>query len=122
MGGCVCGAHHGILRGPRVAVAEALLLSQLHHLVEDHLLGHAELHAALLDIDGAGYLVGDDGYGAHHLAHQVGTPDGIALRLIKEEPCLEPYEVGLVLFEVSFELLLGGLFWSRSRGLRPRGA
>ncbi|MDZ7636191.1 MAG: hypothetical protein U5L72_17820 [Bacteroidales bacterium] len=33
---------------------------------------------------------GLNGYGSHHLAHQVGTSDGIDLRLIKKEAGLEP--------------------------------
>ena len=70
------------------------------------LLGHVELRAALFHIDRAGDLVGDDGYGANHLADKVGASDGIALRLIKQESGFELYKVGLVLLQVAFELLV----------------
>ena len=86
---------------------EAWLLSQLHHLVEHHLLGHAQLCAALLHVNRAGDLIGDDGYRTNHLADKVGTTDGIALRLVKQKPGFKPDEIGLVILQVLPELLVG---------------
>ena len=90
-----------------LTLLERLLLvdvNALLNLAQQHLLAHTEQSAALLCIDRARDLAGDDSYRPHHIGYGLRLLDRVVVHALEQDSRLELDEVALMLVDILLNL------------------